>query len=100
MNWENSIANYFTLSRVVLVPVLFILAFLQLNFIFGILFVITGLTDAFDGFFARRLKQTSAFGAWFDSFADNLVSASLPFWFWLLLPEFLKQHLFIIGILI
>ena len=41
-------------------------------------FVLAALTDWLDGFFARRLGQTSAFGAFLDPVADKLmVSAAL-----------------------
>ena len=42
------------------------------------LFVLSALTDWFDGFLARRWNQTSAFGAFLDPVADKLmVSAAL-----------------------
>jgi cardiolipin synthase len=42
------------------------------------LFVVIALTDWADGYLARRLKQTSAFGAFFDPVADKfLVCASM-----------------------
>ena len=41
-------------------------------------FIIAALTDWFDGWLARRLNQTSSFGAFLDPVADKLmVSASL-----------------------
>ena len=36
------------------------------------LFITSGALDFIDGMIARRLKQTSAFGAWFDVAIDNL----------------------------
>lgn len=43
-----------------------------------VVFVLAALTDWFDGFLARRLNQTSAFGAFLDPVADKLmVTAAL-----------------------
>ena len=41
----------------------------------GLLFAIAGLTDAFDGYFARKLNQTSRLGAFLDPVADKLIVA-------------------------
>lgn len=85
--------NQITLLRVILIPFLWLTAFLQEHIFFGVLFLIAGLTDCLDGYFARKFKQESSFGTRFDSFADNLINVSLIFWFWLLLPDFVKQHI-------
>ncbi len=48
------------------------------NLVATVLFVLSAITDWFDGFLARRWKQTSAFGAFLDPVADKLmVSAAL-----------------------
>ncbi|MBW8832236.1 MAG: CDP-diacylglycerol--glycerol-3-phosphate 3-phosphatidyltransferase [Burkholderiales bacterium] len=48
------------------------------NLIATILFVVVALTDWADGYLARKLKQTSSFGAFLDPVADKfLVCASL-----------------------
>jgi phosphatidylglycerophosphate synthase len=39
----------------------------------GILLVIAAVTDFFDGFMSRRLKQTSLFGSLFDIVADEIL---------------------------
>lgn len=91
-----SIANWFTLSRVFCVPVLWFLALEKMPVFFGFVFAWAGVSDALDGFFARKLHQASKFGSWFDSFADNLVSVSVIFWFWLLIPEFVRSHLAVV----
>jgi len=50
----------------------------QQNLIATVLFVVFAATDWADGYLARRLKQTSAFGAFLDPVADKfLVCASL-----------------------
>jgi CDP-diacylglycerol---glycerol-3-phosphate 3-phosphatidyltransferase len=39
----------------------------------GLLFALAGITDYFDGYLARRLNQTSSFGAFLDPVADKLI---------------------------
>ncbi len=41
----------------------------------GLLFVAAGITDSLDGYFARRLGQTSRLGAFLDPVADKLIVA-------------------------
>jgi CDP-diacylglycerol---glycerol-3-phosphate 3-phosphatidyltransferase len=42
----------------------------------GILFALAGVTDYFDGYLARKMGQTSRFGAFLDPVADKLVVAT------------------------
>jgi cardiolipin synthase len=45
-------------------------------------FVVAAITDWFDGWLARKLNQTSAFGAFLDPVADKLmVAAALVYWY-------------------
>lgn len=54
------------------------LSLAQQNLIATVLFVVFALTDWADGYLARKLHQTSAFGAFLDPVADKfLVCASL-----------------------
>ena len=62
MNW----ANIATFSRVVLIPVVIICYHLDAqssHLLAAILFSIASLTDWLDGFLARKLNQTTPFGA-------------------------------------
>ncbi|HZT63268.1 MAG TPA: CDP-diacylglycerol--glycerol-3-phosphate 3-phosphatidyltransferase [Burkholderiales bacterium] len=54
------------------------------NLIATILFIAAAITDWLDGYLARRLNQTSAFGAFLDPVADKLmVAAALIVLVWL-----------------
>lgn len=72
-----------TWSRIVAIPLIIGVYYLPIpeperNFIATFLFVLFALTDWLDGFLARKLNQTSAFGAFLDPVADKfLVCASL-----------------------
>jgi len=72
-----------TWSRIVAIPVIVVVFASPLNpglqnLVATVLFVGVALTDWLDGYLARRLNQTSAFGAFLDPVADKfLVCASL-----------------------
>lgn len=73
-----NIPTWFTLLRVVMIP-FFVLAF-YLPFHWGkpvcaMIFIVAVITDWFDGFLARRWKQTTSFGAFLDPVADKLIVA-------------------------
>ncbi|MEZ5707692.1 MAG: CDP-diacylglycerol--glycerol-3-phosphate 3-phosphatidyltransferase [Burkholderiaceae bacterium] len=73
-----------TWARIVAIPLIVGVFYLQglsveeQNLIATILFIVFALTDWADGYLARKLNQTSAFGAFLDPVADKfLVCASL-----------------------
>jgi CDP-diacylglycerol--glycerol-3-phosphate 3-phosphatidyltransferase len=78
-----TIPTLLTWTRIVAIPLIVVLFYLPLshetqNLWATVLFVLFALTDWLDGFLARRLNQTSAFGAFLDPVADKfLVCASL-----------------------
>ena len=76
---ELNLPTYLTLLRIVLIPVLVILFYLpwkDSHAACALVFMIAGLTDWLDGYLARRLNQTSAFGAFLDPVADKLMVAA------------------------
>ncbi|WP_234192696.1 CDP-diacylglycerol--glycerol-3-phosphate 3-phosphatidyltransferase [Pseudacidovorax sp. NFM-22] len=72
-----------TWTRIVAIPLIVGIFYLPLpegmrNLIATVMFIVFAATDWLDGFLARRLNQTSAFGAFLDPVADKfLVCASL-----------------------
>lgn len=67
-----------TLLRIALIPVFGLVFLLEpgwANIATVSIFVLAGLTDWLDGWLARRLGQTSAFGAFLDPVADKLMVA-------------------------
>jgi cardiolipin synthase len=69
--------NLLTLLRICIAPFL-VAAILESRFKLGfILFVAAGLTDAFDGFLARALKQRTVLGEYLDPIADKLLLSTL-----------------------
>lgn len=71
-----TIPNILTLFRLVLIP-FFVAAALSARFGMAfVLFVVAGLSDAIDGFVARRFNQKSRLGALLDPAADKLLMFS------------------------
>jgi CDP-diacylglycerol--glycerol-3-phosphate 3-phosphatidyltransferase len=76
MSW--TIPNILTLIRIILIPVLVIVFYVQGQWSYQLsaaIFGIAALTDLLDGYLARRLNQLSAFGAFLDPVADKLMVA-------------------------
>ena len=68
--------NLLTLFRMALIPVVVALYFIPVAGVYvTAVFLLAGLTDWLDGYLARRLDQTSEFGAFLDPVADKLVVA-------------------------
>ena len=78
-----TLPNLLTWARIVAIPLIVGVFYLPLeaptrNVIATALFIVVALTDWADGWLARRLNQTSSFGAFLDPVADKfLVCAAL-----------------------
>ena len=78
-----TIPTLLTLTRIAAIPLIAGLFYLPIdnalrNLLATVMFVVFALTDWLDGYLARKLNQTSAFGAFLDPVADKfLVCASL-----------------------
>lgn len=73
-----NLPNILTLSRIILIPVFVIAFYLPVSWNFyacAAVFWIAAVTDWFDGYLARRLNQTTPFGAFLDPVADKLMVA-------------------------
>lgn len=85
--------NLFTAIRVALTPAVVMVAIAGSRPWFLILLGITLMTDAIDGFLARRLHAYSDFGRKFDSFADYLTMLTGIAGIALLWPDIMKREL-------
>lgn len=73
-----NLPNVLTLGRIALIPVfglVFLLPVGWANVAAAGIFALAAVTDWLDGYLARRLGQTSAFGAFLDPVADKLMVA-------------------------
>lgn len=84
-----NIPNLLTIARIVLIPIFVAVVYLPPSIgvnghegsvlrhaILTGLFVLAAITDWLDGYLARRLNQTSAFGRFLDPVADKLMVAA------------------------
>lgn len=74
---ELSLPNKLTVFRIFLIPIFvlsfYVPAFGLNNYLVTLIFVVASITDYLDGYLARRLKQTTEFGAFLDPVADKLI---------------------------
>lgn len=79
-----TIPNILTLTRIALIPLFVGVFYLPdawlgagaKNIVATVIFVLAAVTDWFDGYLARSMGQTSAFGAFLDPVADKLMVAA------------------------
>ena len=74
-----SLPNLLTISRIVVIPVIFLSMYIHSAFwamLAAVLFIVAAITDYFDGYFARARNETSAFGRLLDPIADKLLVSS------------------------
>src|SRR5579863_3898692 len=76
MPWN--VPNTLTGLRIAAIPLIVLLFYMPYPWAdpaAGLLFAAAGITDSLDGYFARRLGQTSRLGAFLDPVADKLIVA-------------------------
>jgi CDP-diacylglycerol--glycerol-3-phosphate 3-phosphatidyltransferase len=96
-----TIPTLMTLARIVAIPLIVGVYYLPIaqetrNLVATSMFVLFAITDWLDGYLARKLNQTSAFGAFLDPVADKfLVCAAL-----LMLVEMNRVHVLVALVII
>ncbi len=74
-----NLPNILTLIRIALIPCFIVVFYWKFSghyYIAALFFLLASMTDWLDGYLARTLKQTSAFGAFLDPVADKLMIAA------------------------
>jgi cardiolipin synthase len=82
-----NIANLITACRIVLAPILLLLAWQGKDGLFLACLIVSLISDIVDGQIARRFNLTSELGTRLDSWADLLTYASVPVALWWLRPD-------------
>ena len=75
-----TIPNIITFIRIILIPIILYLLFSEnpnIVLIAGLLFIVSSVSDYFDGYLARTLNQSSKLGTLLDPIADKLLIASV-----------------------
>ncbi|WP_017938990.1 CDP-diacylglycerol--glycerol-3-phosphate 3-phosphatidyltransferase [Zestomonas thermotolerans] len=73
-----NIPNILTVLRVLLIPIFILLFYLPFGWSYlasSAVFALAAVTDWLDGYLARRLEQSTPFGAFLDPVADKLMVA-------------------------
>ncbi len=82
LKWQSTLANYLTVLRLILVPV-FVYLFLSENLFTQIsatlVFIFAAITDAIDGYVARKRNEVTNFGTFADPLADKLLTITTFF---------------------
>jgi CDP-diacylglycerol--glycerol-3-phosphate 3-phosphatidyltransferase len=71
-----TLPNWITVFRLALIPFFILFFYLPYKWSFylsAFIFVAAALSDMFDGYLARKLNQSSEFGAFLDPVADKLI---------------------------
>ena len=85
-------ANLISMLRALAaIPIIYSMAFSGYEWLTAILIMLAVLSDALDGYFARRAQEVTHFGKWLDPIADFVViiaiilylvlNGEFPFWF-------------------
>jgi cardiolipin synthase len=108
-SWERrvSIPNIITLGRILLVPVIvWAIASNEMEIAFAV-FIVAGVSDAVDGFLAKRFNMASELGALLDPLADKalLVSIYVALGIWGAVPRWIvilvvSRDIMIVGAVI
>lgn len=86
-------ANGLSISRLLLLPFLFIALFYWSQWVFLLLYIIIGSTDFFDGLIARRFNQTSELGKSLDSLSDLFFYFASAYFLYTLFPEVIRSNI-------
>ncbi len=93
-----NIADWFSFYRIISAPFLLILIWFDVKLIFTWFLLISYLTDAIDGYLARKLKITSPRGSQLDSFGDQITLLVGLIGLLYFETEFIKTNLLLILI--
>lgn len=101
-----SIPNILTYIRMLLIPV-FVYLFIHAGeykdyYLVGLIIFLSGLTDLFDGFIARKFNQITELGKMIDPLADKLTQLAIVLcllfrypYMWILVTFFVIKELFL-----
>lgn len=73
-----NIPNTLTMFRILLIPVIVLVFYLPYHWSYAacaLIFTVASITDWLDGYLARKLNQSTAFGAFLDPVADKMMVA-------------------------
>jgi cardiolipin synthase len=93
-----SLPTCLTFGRILLLPPLWLAALAGSGRLVAIGLVLAGLSDALDGYLARRLGQATALGVRLDALADSLLLISAAAWLTILHPALLREGPLLVAV--
>ncbi len=87
-----TVPNLLSILRILIAPLLLVSAATGRAGLFVFLFILSLVSDALDGFLARRLNQVSGLGAQLDSWGDLATYLAAPAGVWLLWPALIRRE--------
>lgn len=93
-----NVADWFSFYRILAMPFLLVLIWYDQQLFFTWLLLISYLTDAIDGYLARKLRLTSTRGSQLDSFGDQITLISGLLGLYYFEREFILNNLTLILI--
>ena len=94
------VPNLVSSIRILIAPVLFMFAFLGMEYWFLGALIFFGFTDVLDGFLARKLNMITPLGAHLDSWGDFTIYSTMAICAWILWPEITQRELLYYALLL
>ena len=85
--------NLVSSIRILIAPLLFVFAFLGMEYWFIGALIFSGLTDVVDGYIARKFDMITPLGAHLDSWGDATIYSTMAVCAWILWPEITQANL-------
>lgn len=98
MEVKLTLPNVLSASRILALPILFTLLFLEYYMPFLIIYILAASTDYFDGLAARRMNLVSHFGKELDSLADLLFYLSSAYFLYVLQVQAITANMTLLMI--
>ena len=76
LSYTMNLPNLITISRLLLTPYIVWLLLIESYFLGFIFFLLSGISDALDGFLAKRFNQKTLLGSYLDPIADKFLIVS------------------------
>ena len=92
--------NLVSSIRILIAPVVLVLAILGLETWFLAMLIFSGFTDVVDGYLARRLNMVTPLGARLDSWGDFVIYSTMAAGAWILWPEITERELLYYSIIL
>ncbi len=92
--------NMLSLSRILFLPLLYTLFFLEHVAAFLMLYAVIGVTDMLDGLIARKMGLISRTGQFLDSLADICFNLSTAFFLVRRIPRISQEYIHLLTVLV